>query len=71
MFLLFTSIVYVYHAQAISPGMVETEFLQVSMGQEKSDEVYTKIKALQSLDLAQLIVQVLSAPPHMEVIIIS
>jgi NADP-dependent 3-hydroxy acid dehydrogenase YdfG len=52
---------------AISPGMVETEFLQVSMGQEKSDEVYTKIKALQSLDLAQLIVQVLSAPPHMEV----
>ena len=47
--------------------MVETEFLQVSMGQEKSDDVYSKMKALQSSDLAYLVVQVLSAPEHVEV----
>ncbi len=48
----------------VSPGHVETEFAEVFSG---SSDVYRKLKALESDDVARTILWVLTQPPHVEV----
>uniref|UniRef100_A0A3Q2QNF9 Dehydrogenase/reductase SDR family member 11 n=1 Tax=Fundulus heteroclitus TaxID=8078 RepID=A0A3Q2QNF9_FUNHE len=56
-------------ATCISPGLVETEFAPrlYSQNAEKAASVYTHNKALEAIDVANAIVYVLSAPPHVQI----
>ncbi|XP_050985463.1 dehydrogenase/reductase SDR family member 11b [Labeo rohita] len=56
-------------ATCISPGLVETEFAYrlFSEEQEKAAATYKSIKCLQADDIADAVVYVLSAPPHVQI----
>ncbi|XP_036005592.1 dehydrogenase/reductase SDR family member 11 [Fundulus heteroclitus] len=56
-------------ATCISPGIVETEFAYRfhSETPDKAKEAYSHIKALEAIDVANAVVYVLSAPPHVQV----
>ncbi|KAK9961881.1 hypothetical protein ABG768_007279 [Culter alburnus] len=56
-------------ATCISPGLVETEFAYrlFSQNQEKAEATYKSIKCLQADDIANAVVYVLSAPPHVQI----
>ncbi|XP_012707119.2 dehydrogenase/reductase SDR family member 11 [Fundulus heteroclitus] len=56
-------------ATCISPGIVETEFAYrfYSDSPDKAKETYSHIKALEAIDVANAVVYVLSAPPHVQV----
>uniref|UniRef100_A0A671SMT2 Dehydrogenase/reductase SDR family member 11 n=1 Tax=Sinocyclocheilus anshuiensis TaxID=1608454 RepID=A0A671SMT2_9TELE len=56
-------------ATCISPGLVETEFAYrlLSKNQEKAAATYKSIKCLQAADIANAVVYVLSAPPHVQI----
>ncbi|XP_047217740.1 dehydrogenase/reductase SDR family member 11-like isoform X3 [Girardinichthys multiradiatus] len=56
-------------ATSISPGMVETEFIYrlYSNNPEKAKASYSRLKALEAIDVANAVVYALSAPPHVEV----
>ena len=54
--------------QAISPGIVETEFFPRMVKDDAAGkEAYGKLKCLQSDDIADSVLHVLSAPPHVQV----
>ena len=56
---------------AISPGMVETEFYQVTQFNDrdrvKAGSPYEDFQCLKAEDIAQAVVYALSAPDHMDV----
>lgn len=53
---------------AISPGFVETEFAEVFWGDRaRAAETYSAFKVLEPRDVADAIVYVLGAPPHVQV----
>lgn len=53
----------------ISPGMVETEFFQASLGdKEAANNIYNGIDPLTGADIADNIVYVASRPPHVQVV---
>ena len=55
---------------AISPGMVETEFYQVSHFNDKTKTAstpYQNMKCLQAEDIAQAVTWALAAPDHVDV----
>ncbi|MED6269315.1 Dehydrogenase/reductase SDR member 11 [Characodon lateralis] len=56
-------------ATSISPGIVETEFIYrlYSDNPEKAKASYSRLKTLEAIDVANAVVYVLSAPPHVEV----
>ncbi|XP_052473080.1 dehydrogenase/reductase SDR family member 11-like [Carassius gibelio] len=56
-------------ATAISPGLVETELTNrlFSQNPEKAAATYKSIKCLQATDVANAVVYVLSAPPHVQI----
>ncbi|XP_075892541.1 dehydrogenase/reductase SDR family member 11-like [Nelusetta ayraudi] len=56
-------------ATSISPGVVQTEFATrlFSNDPEKAASTYTKIKPLEAIDIANSVVYVLSAPPHVQI----
>ncbi|KAK5598892.1 Dehydrogenase/reductase SDR member 11 [Crenichthys baileyi] len=56
-------------ATCISPGLVETEFAPrlYSQNAEKAVSVYSNYKALEAIDVANAVVYVLSAPPHVQI----
>ncbi|XP_023207309.1 dehydrogenase/reductase SDR family member 11-like [Xiphophorus maculatus] len=56
-------------ATSISPGIVETEFAHrfYSEAPDKAKETYSHIKPLEAIDVANAVVYVLSAPPHVQV----
>ncbi|KAM4589405.1 dehydrogenase/reductase SDR family member 11-like [Fundulus diaphanus] len=56
-------------ATCISPGLVETEFAPrlYSQNAEKAASVYSHYKALEAIDVANAVVYVLSAPPHVQI----
>ncbi|XP_016321041.1 dehydrogenase/reductase SDR family member 11-like [Sinocyclocheilus anshuiensis] len=56
-------------ATCISPGLVETEFAYhlFSENPEKAAATYKSIKCLQAADIANAVVYVLSAPPHVQI----
>ncbi|XP_047247951.1 dehydrogenase/reductase SDR family member 11-like isoform X3 [Girardinichthys multiradiatus] len=56
-------------ATSISPGMVETEFIYrlYSDNPEKAKAAYSRFKTLEAIDVANAVVYVLSAPPHVEI----
>ncbi|MEY6385144.1 dehydrogenase/reductase SDR family member 11 [Salmonella enterica subsp. enterica serovar Corvallis] len=56
-------------ATSISPGMVETEFIYrlYSDNPEKAKAAYSRLKALEAIDVANAVVYALSAPPHVEI----
>lgn len=56
-------------ATSISPGVVQTEFALrlFSNDPEKGASTYTKIKPLEAIDIANSVVYVLSAPPHVQI----
>ncbi|XP_061538330.1 dehydrogenase/reductase SDR family member 11-like isoform X1 [Phycodurus eques] len=56
-------------ASCISPGLVETEFsLRLNNGDtEKAAAAYSKYKPLEAKDVADAVIYVLSAPPHVQV----
>ncbi len=53
---------------AISPGFVETEFAAgYHKSEAKARETYSRYKVLEPTDIADAVLFVLSAPPHMQV----
>ncbi|XP_037534194.1 dehydrogenase/reductase SDR family member 11-like [Nematolebias whitei] len=56
-------------ATSISPGLVETEFAQRFHSQkpEKAATAYSQYKPLEAIDVANAVVYVLSAPPHVQI----
>ncbi|XP_047451157.1 dehydrogenase/reductase SDR family member 11-like [Mugil cephalus] len=56
-------------ATCISPGVVETEFAPrlYSHNPDKAAASYTKFKALEAIDVANAVLYVLSAPPHVQI----
>lgn len=54
---------------AVSPGLVETEFSEVRFhgDKEKANEVYQDIKALTAEDVADIILFVITRPPHVNI----
>ncbi|PWA22077.1 hypothetical protein CCH79_00010278, partial [Gambusia affinis] len=56
-------------ATSISPGIVETEFAHrfYSESPDKATATYNHLKALEAIDVANAVVYVLSAPPHVQV----
>ncbi|XP_043115101.1 dehydrogenase/reductase SDR family member 11-like [Puntigrus tetrazona] len=56
-------------ATSISPGLVETElsYRLFSQNPEKAAAAYKSMKCLQAEDIANAVVYVLSAPPHVQV----
>ncbi|KAF8765105.1 Dehydrogenase/reductase SDR family member 11 like protein [Argiope bruennichi] len=55
---------------SISPGMVETEFFDHFLKNDptrKASDIFSSMKALQSSDIADTVVYILGAPPHVEV----
>ncbi|XP_058655486.1 dehydrogenase/reductase SDR family member 11-like [Onychostoma macrolepis] len=56
-------------ATSISPGLVETEltYRLFSQNPEKAAATYKGIKCLQVADIANAVVYVLSAPPHVQI----
>ncbi|XP_043115100.1 dehydrogenase/reductase SDR family member 11b [Puntigrus tetrazona] len=56
-------------ATCISPGLVETEFAYrlYNENPEKASAAYKSIKCLQAEDIANAVVYVLSAPPHVQI----
>uniref|UniRef100_A0A672KHU5 Dehydrogenase/reductase SDR family member 11 n=1 Tax=Sinocyclocheilus grahami TaxID=75366 RepID=A0A672KHU5_SINGR len=57
------------HATCISPGLVETEFAsrRFSENPEIAVATYKSVKCLQVADIANAVVYVLSAPPHVQI----
>jgi len=51
----------------ISPGMVQTEFLERALGKEVADKRYSAIKPMQANDIADSVIYALSAPAHVQV----
>lgn len=53
----------------ISPGVVETEFAEVSSFGSKEDakKRYSAFKCLQANDIAQAVIWCLTAPDHMDI----
>uniref|UniRef100_A0A8C6K915 Dehydrogenase/reductase SDR family member 11 n=2 Tax=Nothobranchius TaxID=28779 RepID=A0A8C6K915_NOTFU len=56
-------------ATCISPGLVETEFAPRLYSQDpvKAANIYSHYKALEAIDIANAVVYVLSAPPHVQI----
>jgi len=52
---------------SISPGMVETEFLPRMLKDPNATEMYKVWTPLQAKDIAETLLHVLSAPPHVEI----
>ncbi len=53
---------------SVSPAYVETDFVaQYHSSQNKADEIFARFPVLQSDDIADAIVYMLSCPPHMQV----
>ena len=52
----------------IEPGMVETEFSKVRLGnQQKADAVYSDMMPLTAMDIASTVLWCLSQPPHVNI----
>lgn len=52
----------------ISPGMVETEFAyRLHKDNEKTSTPYSSIKCLEADDIAQVVIDILELPPHVEI----
>jgi 17beta-estradiol 17-dehydrogenase / 3beta-hydroxysteroid 3-dehydrogenase len=52
----------------ISPGMVKTEFAsRLHNDKELADKIYSSIECIQSEDIAQVVLNVIKMPPHVEV----
>ncbi len=58
---------FVFPAQSISPGVVETEFLARTFNPDVAKSVYGSAECLQSQDIANAVVYILQCPPHMDV----
>uniref|UniRef100_A0A087XRN6 Dehydrogenase/reductase 11b, tandem duplicate 2 n=1 Tax=Poecilia formosa TaxID=48698 RepID=A0A087XRN6_POEFO len=54
---------------SISPGIVETEFAHrfYSETPDKATATYSQLKPLEAIDVANAVVYVLSAPPHVQI----
>ncbi|XP_066958205.1 dehydrogenase/reductase SDR family member 11-like [Macrobrachium rosenbergii] len=52
---------------AISPGLVETEFVTRQRGEEEGRKAYAAEPCLQSEDVAASVCHIISAPPHVQV----
>ena len=53
--------------QSISPGLVETEFLSRTFDPETARAMYGSVECLQPKDIAETVIYILQAPPHVEV----
>ncbi|CAD5125969.1 DgyrCDS14150 [Dimorphilus gyrociliatus] len=54
-------------ASAVSSGMVETDFFNLIHGKEESKQICSYFKCLQPEDIANTVVHIIQAPPHVEV----
>jgi NADP-dependent 3-hydroxy acid dehydrogenase YdfG len=52
---------------AISPGLVETEFAEVLMGEDQGRALYRQLEVLQPEDIADALVWALASPPRLQV----
>lgn len=53
---------------SISPGVVETEFaINAGFSEEMSKQFYSNMPSIQSDDVTDMLIHVLSAPPHVQV----
>lgn len=53
--------------QSISPGLVETEFLSRTFDAEVAKAIYGSVESLQPKDIAESVIYILQAPPHVEI----
>jgi len=51
----------------ISPGIVETEFLERAVGKAAADEKHKSVITMKANDIADSVIYALSAPPHVQV----
>ena len=56
----------------MSPGVVETEFVERMIGKDQGGEVqakqfYSSFKAIQAQDVADTVLHIISAPKHVQV----
>ena len=56
-----------FRVTEISPGLVETEIMNQGDGVEAAKEFYSTIRPLQPEDVAESVLYVLGAPPHVQV----
>ena len=56
-----------FRVTEISPGLVETEIMHRSRGEEAAKQFYCTIRSLQPEDVAESVLYVLGAPPHVQV----
>lgn len=53
--------------QSISPGLVETEFLSRTFDAEVAKATYGSVESLKPNDIAESVIYILQAPPHVEI----
>ena len=56
-----------FRVTELSPGLVETDILNRSHGAEFSEKLYSSLRALKPGDIADSVVYILSAPPHVQI----
>jgi len=52
---------------SLSPGVVETEFFDKAFGEGASQKFFTQYKVLEGKDIADAIIYILTAPPHVNI----
>jgi len=52
---------------SVSPGLVETGFAEAMAGAEEAKKLYSSLKSLTSKDVADTIMHLINAPPHVEI----
>jgi len=52
---------------SISPGLVETEFLERAFDKNKSNQIYSTVRVMKAQDIADIILFALSAPANVQI----
>ncbi|XP_077996214.1 dehydrogenase/reductase SDR family member 11-like [Glandiceps talaboti] len=52
---------------AVSPGLVKTDFQIRMNGEERGQQIYDQFTCLEAKDIADMVVYIMKAPPHVQV----
>ncbi len=56
-----------FRVTEISPGLTETDMSYRARGAEAAKKLYSSLRCLQPQDIADSVVYILSAPPHVQI----